>query len=326
LNNDDLKVLLFKGKGDRAFCSGGDIKESASSLQEGEANRAKVDHFTNLHNVLIYHLAQCKQIQISIWDGIVMGAGVGVSIHSKIKIATEHARFAMPEARVGLFTDVGAGYFLSRLRNGIGMYLALTSRSLIGKDVVVAGLADYFVPRDKLLEVEKDIKEFTEKNGETVNKTALDDIVKKYSQVVEAQYGLEEFTKTHFTKDSLLEIIKSLEEAADKENDVNAKEVLKDILQNCPKSLRVTFELLSRGKSLSLKEVLSIESPAYIKINSEKDFFEGINAVLLSKGAVKPQWSHKSVADVTEEEVQSYFNLPKFDVDNPIHLNSPYSL
>ena len=60
-----------------------------------------------------------KPVQISCWDGIVMGGGVGISIHSPIRIATEKTVFAMPEAKIGLFTAVGGGYFLSRLRNNI---------------------------------------------------------------------------------------------------------------------------------------------------------------------------------------------------------------
>jgi 3-hydroxyisobutyryl-CoA hydrolase len=67
-----------------------------------------------------------KPIQISILDGIVMGGGVGISMHSPLKIATEKSVFAMPEAKIAFFTDVGGGYFLSRLKKNIGMYLALT--------------------------------------------------------------------------------------------------------------------------------------------------------------------------------------------------------
>lgn len=55
-----------------------------------------------------------------------MGGGVGISMHSPLKIATEKSLFAMPEAKIAFFTDVGGGYFLSRLKKNIGMYLALT--------------------------------------------------------------------------------------------------------------------------------------------------------------------------------------------------------
>jgi enoyl-CoA hydratase/carnithine racemase len=67
-----------------------------------------------------------KPIQISVWDGVVMGGGVGISIHGKVRIATEKSLFAMPEAKIGYFTDVSGGYFLSRLRNNLGLYLGMT--------------------------------------------------------------------------------------------------------------------------------------------------------------------------------------------------------
>ena len=91
-----------------------------------------------------------KPVQISCWDGIVMGGGVGISIHSPIRIATEKTVFAMPEAKIGLFTAVGGGYFLSRLRNNIGLYLGLTGIRLKGEEVVQAALANFFVEKSKI--------------------------------------------------------------------------------------------------------------------------------------------------------------------------------
>jgi len=84
-----------------------------------------------------------------------MGGGVGISVFAKIKIATEKAKFAMPESKIGLLTDVGAGYFFNKLRNGIGLYLALTGNTIVGQEIAQVGLADYFVPSDKIDEVEK---------------------------------------------------------------------------------------------------------------------------------------------------------------------------
>lgn len=71
-------------------------------------------------------------MQISNLDGIVMGGGVGLSIFSPFRIATENTLFAMPENKIGFFTDVCGGYFLSRLRNNIGYYLGLTGARLKG--------------------------------------------------------------------------------------------------------------------------------------------------------------------------------------------------
>lgn len=141
-----------------------------------------------------------KPTQVAVMDGIIMGGGVGISVHAPIKIATENSVFAMPgkrisiekqnfeifflnvlvfsfnaflkqklrnviiiicllfcfnsEARLGFFTDVGGGYFLSRLRNHIGMYLGLTGARLKGKELVATGVANFYVPREKLVTLE----------------------------------------------------------------------------------------------------------------------------------------------------------------------------
>ncbi len=89
-------------------------------------------------------------ILVALMDGIVMGGGVGISVHAPIRIATENSLFAMPEAKLGLFTDVGGGYFLSRLKNNLGLFIGLTGYRLKGADLYHAGVADYYVQRDKL--------------------------------------------------------------------------------------------------------------------------------------------------------------------------------
>lgn len=88
-----------------------------------------------------------------------MGGGVGLSVHSPIKIATENSVFAMPEGKIAFFTDVGGGYFLSRLRKNLGFYIGLTGARLKGKELVQVGVANYFIPRAKLGGLEKELKE-----------------------------------------------------------------------------------------------------------------------------------------------------------------------
>lgn len=97
-----------------------------------------------------YRISQMKAVQIANWDGIVMGGGVGISAFAPFIIATENSMYAMPEGKIGFFTDVGAGYFLSRLRNNIGYYLGLTGARLKGEDVYIAGLANFYIPRENV--------------------------------------------------------------------------------------------------------------------------------------------------------------------------------
>jgi 3-hydroxyisobutyryl-CoA hydrolase len=89
---------------------------------------------------------------ISIWNGIVMGGGVGASIHAPIRLATDNTIFAMPEATIGFFTDVGASYFLSRVKNNIslGLFLGMTSHRLRSTELVKYGIATHYVPQDRL--------------------------------------------------------------------------------------------------------------------------------------------------------------------------------
>ena len=118
----------------------------------------KSDFFAREY-LLDYSLTQMKPKQISIWNGIVMGGGVGVSVHAPIRVATDNTVYAMPETGIGFFTDVGGSYFLSRVKNNInlGLYLGITGHRLKAKDLVKWGIATHFVPKDKLPQLYSDL-------------------------------------------------------------------------------------------------------------------------------------------------------------------------
>ncbi len=118
----------------------------------------KADFFAQEY-LLDYALTQMAPTQISIWNGIVMGGGVGVSVHAPIRVATDNTVFAMPETGIGFFTDVGGSYFLPRIKNNInlGLYLGLTGHRLKAKDLVKWGIATHFVPQAKIPELYQDL-------------------------------------------------------------------------------------------------------------------------------------------------------------------------
>ena len=150
----------MKGAGGKAFCAGGDvvaIAESSKGSDGGELSRS----FFREEYVLDYLLATLKKPYIAIIDGITMGGGVGLSVNSKFRIATEKTRFAMPETAIGLFPDVGGSYFLPRLQGELGMFLALTGTHLIGEDVLHAGIATHYVPSAKIPELEAGLQGVT---------------------------------------------------------------------------------------------------------------------------------------------------------------------
>lgn len=96
--------------------------------------------------MLNYKISQLKALQVVNWDGIVMGGGFGVSAFAPFIIATENTMFAMPEAKLGFFTDVGSSYLLARLRSHIGYYMGITGARLKGEAVYLSGLAHYYIP------------------------------------------------------------------------------------------------------------------------------------------------------------------------------------
>ena len=143
---EKTKAVWFEGAGGKAFCAGGDVKV----LFDKEATIEDRLTFFREEFSTDYMIANMKSVQIANWDGIVMGGGFGITSMAPFKIATENSMFAMPEAKLGFFTDICSCYILSRLRNNIGFYLGMTGARLKGEDMYIAGIANYFIPRKDL--------------------------------------------------------------------------------------------------------------------------------------------------------------------------------
>jgi 3-hydroxyisobutyryl-CoA hydrolase len=164
----NTKAVIFKGAGPKAFCAGGDVKTQyliKNNLLQDPLIKVIPDYHRQKF-ACDYRTAKMKPLQISIWDGYVMGGGVGVSAHSDFIIVTERAVFAMPEAKIGFFTDVSGGWVLGRMRNNLGKWLGLTGEVLKGESIVKAGLAKFFVAKKYLGELESELQSVFESFGE----------------------------------------------------------------------------------------------------------------------------------------------------------------
>ncbi|MEO7886053.1 MAG: 3-hydroxyisobutyryl-CoA hydrolase, partial [Polaromonas sp.] len=102
------------------FCAGGDIRFFHQAVMAGDASLE--DFFTEEYalNHLIHNY---PKPYIAFMDGVVMGGGMGISQGARVRIVTDHTKMAMPETNIGLFPDVGGGYFLSRCPGHVGEYL-----------------------------------------------------------------------------------------------------------------------------------------------------------------------------------------------------------
>lgn len=328
-SDPSMKAILVKSTPAKrpAFCSGGDVKKvweagveggssssSAAAHGKGLPGLATADFFREEYKVN-YAIATSPKPQISLWDGIVMGGGVGISIHGKYRVSTENTIFAMPETAIGLFPDVGSMYWMSHLlMPSVARYLALTGARLNAQDLLYAGLATHYVPSAKLQELEKALVEATTAASEEQVGTAPDVValvlmefhetpptkpeksfLAEHRRSIDAAFG---------NADQVEDIIKSLETL----DSVFVKETLEQMGKMSPTSLKVTLEGLKRGGYTSgIGEDLKMEyrmSQAFMREGS--DFYRGIRAVLVDKDG-NPQWFPSTLAEVTDDMVHSYF-------------------
>lgn len=236
-----------------------------------------------------------------------MGGGVGISIHSPITIATEKAVFAMPEAKIGFFTDVAGGWFLSKLRNSIGVYLGLTSAQLRGEDIVKAGIAKYFVESKDLPALQNDIELLVNSNknySQDVLHKMIYEKVQDYNKPISGQIPNEMLIKKIFSKGSFDEIYKELELHHD--NKVFSLKTLKQLDGNSPLSLRVIFEQITRHKNIALKDAFKSDYRTAYHFMNGIDFFEGVRCLLVDKGD-KPNYEFEVAGRIPNEVVDKYF-------------------
>uniref|UniRef100_A0A8B9NTX5 3-hydroxyisobutyryl-CoA hydrolase n=1 Tax=Accipiter nisus TaxID=211598 RepID=A0A8B9NTX5_9AVES len=247
-------LIIIKGTGGKAFCAGGDIRAIADAGKVG--GRLAQDFFREEY-ILNNAIGTCKKPYVALIDGITMGGGVGLSVHGHFRVATEKTLFAMPETAIGLFPDVGGGYFLPRLSGKIGYYLALTGFRLKGRDVLKAGIATHFVESEKLPALEKDL--IALKSPSTEN---IADLLNSYhvkSKVdQEKEFVLDEHMEkinSLFSANSMEEIVKKLKQ----DGSPFAIKQLETINKMSPTSLKMTLRQLREGASMSLQDVLMME-------------------------------------------------------------------
>lgn len=339
-----------------AFCAGGDVKsvymsgkglsgvqadeDAAATNQHGYGKRGLLtaDFFREEYqmNHRIATQDHDNMPQVSIWDGVVMGGGVGVSLHGKYRVATENTLFAKPETAIGLFPDVGGMWWLPRLPGGIGSYIALTGQRLRADDLLYAGLATHYVPADKIDDLRLALVDATKTSSDDEQERGDDSSTPDVAEArpeAEAPTGdcvapmlmayhdakdvkpSESFLALNRAdidavfgnKDSKVEdIIVSLEEMSGSGSSF-AADTLEALKKMSPTSLKVTHEGIRRGADLrSIGEVLKMEYRMSQAFMRNHDFYEGIRAVLVDKDQ-SPKWKPDSLEDVTDDIVASYF-------------------
>ena len=299
------------------FSAGGDIRFFHQAIQTG--NPALEDFFTEEYG-LNHLIANYGKPYIAFMDGIIFGGGMGITQGASHRFVTERTKMAMPETGIGLFPDVGGGYFLSRCPSFVGEYLALTGVQIGADEAVAYGLADVKVSSSTLISLwdslaanlitDEKIDKITINNiaAQAINTTAIDDI------------------NAYFKFSSVSEIVYALDAA----NDPWAKQAVKTLRSRSPLMLHVVLEQIRRGRKLNLAQNLQMERgmirncfyTAHLgRFGNASETVEGIRALAVDKDHA-PRWNPARLEDVTNDMVAPFFDSPWPEHAHPLrHLS-----
>ncbi|RZJ04382.1 MAG: enoyl-CoA hydratase/isomerase family protein [Brevundimonas sp.] len=300
-----VKSVLVDHSGERGFCAGGDIRMIAES-GAGDASEARAFFLTEYRlNHLMFDYP--KPITALV-DGIVMGGGVGISEPAEVRIATERTTYAMPETGIGLFPDVGGGWFLSRLPGETGTWLALTGARLKAADTVFLGIHSHYLPTDALEAFKAILAADPAHPADVADGLEVDPGEAPVEAHVEAIDRL-------FAHDSVETIFAALE-AEGSDWAVAQLAVLKT---KSPQSLKVTLRQLRLGRTLdSFADNMAMEYALGGRVVRTHDFQEGVRAVIVDKDNT-PNWSPSDLAGVTDGALDALFApLPPEEAWTPL--------
>ncbi|MEY4911744.1 MAG: hypothetical protein RL761_1407 [Pseudomonadota bacterium] len=290
------------------FSAGGDIRFFHQAIQTG--NPELEDFFTEEY-ALNHLIANYPKPYIAFMDGLVFGGGMGISQGASHRIVTERTKMAMPETGIGLFPDVGGGYFLSRCPGFVGEYLAMTGVQISADEAVVYGLADVQVSSDSLATVWESLE--TQLATEiAMNNIAPQALNTPATDVIDAYFSLS----------TVSQIIDSL--AVSKEP--WALQTATTLRSRSPLMLHVVLEQIRRGRHLNLAQNLQMERgmvrhcfyTAHLgRFGNTSETVEGIRALAVDKDH-QPRWSPSHISVVTEDMVAPFFVSPWPNYAHPL--------
>ena len=297
----EVAAVIVKGAGERAFCAGGDVVVIYNS---GRGDRVAAAEFFQAEYRLDRRIFHYPKPYIALIDGIVMGGGVGVSVHGSHRVATGRTLFAMPETGIGLFPDVGGSYFLPRLPGALGMYLGLTGQRIEAADCLYSGIATHYLESARQTELEPALAE-ADWSGDA--KAAAGRVISNLAADpgAAALAARRAVIDRCFAKGSVEEILVAL--AA--ESSDWAEHTGKGLLTRSPTSLKVTFRQLREGAKLDFDAAMIMEYRLSQACVAGHDFIEGVRAAVIDKDR-NPVWQPATLAEVDEETVARHFAPP----------------
>lgn len=306
---DDPQVLAvaIRGMGKEgafgSFCAGGDIR---FFHQAAIAGNPELEDFFTEEYALNHLIHTYPKPYIAFMDGVCMGGGMGISQGASLRIVTERSKVAMPETGIGLFPDVGGGYFLSRCPGRLGEYLALTGLALDGAHALAVGLADALMDSGRLTGLWESLGQTPYESGEAVERWCLNHMQKSPPKAQLAQADIDRI----FALDSVKSIMVALDQA---EGDW-ARDTAQLLRQRSPLMLHVVLEQIRRARRMGLADELRMERDMvrrcfHLRPGAASETVEGIRALAVDKDHA-PRWTPPQIEGVSDSSVAAFFESP----------------
>lgn len=294
--------VVVAAEGERAFCAGGDIRvlyELGRAGRQDEAREFFRDEYT-----LNATVKRFPKPYVALIDGIVMGGGVGISIHGSHRVAGDRYSFAMPEVGIGFFPDVGATYALPLLSDEIGTYCAVTGERLKTADAVATGAATHHVRSERLAELRDAL----------CGTTPVDAVLNAFAEPrgEGPMLARREAVARLFGAASVEAILAALDrEAGSGSADAGWAGATAAVMRTrSPTSLKLALAQMRKGRTLSFEDCMRLEFRIVSRVLYGHDLYEGVRAVIVDKDNA-PQWRPARLDEVTDAAIAQHFEPPE---------------
>ncbi|MDO9338345.1 MAG: enoyl-CoA hydratase/isomerase family protein [Caulobacter sp.] len=292
-DDEAVRCVLIDHSGERGFCAGGDIRMLAES---GAGDGREAREFFHTEYRLNHLLFEYPKPVVAVMDGVTMGGGVGLSMPATVRIATERTTFAMPETGIGLFPDVGGGWFLPRLPGKAGLWLALTGARIKGADCLRLGIATHYMPSEHV----EGFKAALAEHPDSIP-GALAHFVRDAGPAP-IEPHLEDIDR-FFGRPSVEAILEDLEQDPGEW----ARSTSVSLGTKSPQTLKVAFRQLAHGALLAdFADNMVMEYRIGARVVQRPDFLEGVRAVIVDKDN-SPRWNPETVEAVGDDLLDEIF-------------------
>lgn len=315
-SDESVVCVLLAAAGAKGFCAGGDVAEVIRRVRAGGPDRFVYgDAFFEVEYQLDALLHHYPKPLVTWAHGIDMGGGVGLSVAGSERIVTPGLKLAMPEIHIGLFPDVGGGWFLNRMPGGTGRVLALTGAVIDEADAVYAGLADHVIAHERQAEFIDSLATLDWAGSRAGQRSRLRAHTTAFAAQPTGASDLAEPSRSRLYRyAACFQRLERPGEVALFQAELQKASAIdpwferagENLRAGSPTGARVTFEYLQRTRRMSLEEVLKLDLVVARQCQRHADFPEGVRALLIDKTR-DPAWSPSSLEAVSDASVQRFF-------------------